>query len=76
MERHLINRVLLSCDGGVHAALDYDRFLRIRCTKSGCPDCRDAKADGYRTYHVWDLQNPGRKWSEWEPAPRRVSRKD
>lgn len=76
MERHVVDRVLLSCEGGVHAALDHDRFLRIRCTERGCRDCQDAKAAGYRSYHVWDLQNKNRQWTEFEPAPRRVARKD
>ena len=51
-----------------HASLTHDRrYLRIRCTDSGCPDAVAAKEMGKICIHVWDLHHRDlRWWSEFE----------
>ena len=48
-------RQMVRCEARTHAVVVDGRYLRFRCTERSCPDVREAKSDGGRVFHIWDL---------------------
>ncbi len=56
----------VGCEARVWFVIIDDRYIRWRCTDRNCEDARDAKSEGRRAFHMYDIRT-GAQWTEEEP---------